>query len=382
MKSQGRKKPVRVLRWLVPVVVVVLGAGYVLLVSPVAVVNRGSSSQYQGTATVQTRKIDETVEVTGNIQPERTQSLQFPVGGQLARLEVTLGQRVEEGTLVAALNDTEARYELKSVENQIEKARVTGSTQDVQLLELEREVKLQNLDQMKIVARFDGVVGTLDSSVTAGDFLAAGQSLGSLVDLSSLQAEVEVDELDVPKLKVGQPVRFHFGALAELQVSGNVTAVPREGIINSQGIAVVEVTLTIPHPPEQIVPPFSFNADIVVRKDESILVVPSEAIITRNGQSFALVQKSGKEPEMTAVRVQPFETGTDQVLSGLTAGETILVLKPQARVSPTSSGFFGRRPGGSAGGGAPPGRGSSSQGPQPSGAGSRAAPRSPAGVYE
>jgi hypothetical protein len=124
----------------------------------------------------------------------------------------------------------------------------------------------------------------------------------------------------------------------------------------------------------------------VVRRNEPILVVPSEAIITRNGQSFALVQKPGQKPEMTPVRVQPFETGTDRVLSGLSEGQTVMVLKPEARVSPTSSGFFGRGPGGSRGGsppgGSPPGRGAASQGAPSSGAGGRAAPPAPAGVSE
>jgi multidrug efflux pump subunit AcrA (membrane-fusion protein) len=360
--SKPRRKRRRLRPWVIAVIVVAaVVVAYVLLLSPISLLGRASRNPIQGSTTVETRTVNETVQVTGNIEPVQTQTLQFFVPGQLSYLGVEQGQKVSKGTLVAALSDTEAQYQLKSIENNIENARLTGSTSQLALLQLQRQAQLETIAQMRIVSTLNGVVGTLTSELAVGDYLEAGQSFGALIDVSSLQAVVEVDELDVPKVAVGQPVDFHFDALPNLKVAGTVTSIPPQGTVNSQGIAVVDMTLTIPNPPPGLVPSFSFNADIVYRQNEQILVISSDAVITQNGKTYALVEVPGEQPRLTPIAVVPYQAGLDQVLSGLSAGEKVLVLKPSARAAPQSSGlFFGGRAGG--GGRPPSGGGPSSSG--------------------
>jgi hypothetical protein len=149
--------------------------------------------------------------------------------------------------------------------------------------------------------------------------------------VSSLIAEVEVDELDVPLIQVGQKVIFSFDALPDLEVKGRIYSLPYEGRVTDEGIAVLDAELIIDDPVPEIVPGYSFNAQILVSDEETALVLDEAAVIERNGETMVLIpSQDGGEPVPMPVKTTPFDDGRVKVLSGLSEEDTVLAFTEQS----------------------------------------------------
>jgi multidrug efflux pump subunit AcrA (membrane-fusion protein) len=295
------------------------------------------------------------VSVDGNLVAVQARDLNFSGGGTVAEIPVVEGERVAKGALIARLEDSAARYNLAVVEQSLEEQRLAGAARKIALLELEREVKKAALRDTRIEAPFAGIVSSID--VDPGQTVAASTKVGRVIDRSAFTAAVEVDELDAPRIKPGQEVRFHFEALPELNVRGTVDSVPVEGRVTSDGVAVVDATLRIDRPPAQILPGYSFTAEIVVSPKRELLVVDKKGLIERNGRFIALkVVGPGQPPARQSVEGRDLGDGRYEITSGLSEGDRVLA--PPSTTNGTAAnapanplGLFGI-PGGPAG---PPG---------------------------
>jgi len=136
---------------------------------------------------------------------------------------------------------------------------------------------------------------------------------------------VEVDELDVPRITVGQKVKFYFDALPNFEVTGRVSSLPYEGKVTSEGIAVIDAELMIDNPAPEIIPGYFFSAQIVVNDVEKVLVLDEDAIMKRNGEPTVLVySQDGGQPVPRTVKTASFGDGKVKVLSGLAEGDTVI----------------------------------------------------------
>jgi hypothetical protein len=180
---------------------------------------------------------------------------------------------------------------------------------------------------------------------------------------------VEIDELDVPSVKVGQQVVFHIDALPDLQVAGRVSLLPLEGRVTSEGIAVLDAEVQIDRPPKSLLPGYSFSAQIIAGQDERLLVLDEKALRKADGRAYVVLLPAapGVAPERREVKTAAYETGKVRVLEGLAEGDRVLDAaggeqgKAAARQSANPLSIFGfRAPGGrqgtrGPGGGPPPG---------------------------
>ena len=318
-----KKKRARTLIALVICVVVALAA---VRVFGVRLRQREDSTQRPTFAiyVVERAILGETVEVSGNIEAITAYDMSFSASGSLVEITVEEGDTVASGQLVARREDSSERYEVASVALDIETERISGSSRNLQLLELEYEVKRRALDATRIVAPASGVVSEIDADI--GDYISAGDTVVRVIDRRALIAEVEVDELDAPIVQPGQSVRFFFDALPDTDVAGVVAALPVEGRVTDQELAVLDVTLAIDDPPAQIVPGYSFVAEIVVSAEEEILVVDSDAVMNGDGGTFVLKAPEGEErPTPTPIQAVDLGDGRHRVVSGVVEGADLVV---------------------------------------------------------
>jgi len=161
-------------------------------------------------------------------------------------------------------------------------------------------------------------------------------------------------------LSLDQKVEFHFDAYPDIVVSGYVSMIPLEARVTSQGIAVLDTEVTIDEPPEEILPFFTFAGEIFLSANEDILLIPSDAVMARGERTLAFVIVTAEEaaaamaersgtgmgggggvpgggiladielPEglgavPTPVTVSDYSSTQVQVVSGLKAGDRILV---------------------------------------------------------
>ena len=344
-------------RLLVTAAAVVLAAGAALLLLAVRKNGETAAAPQFTLHTVQAVITNPLIEATGNLQAVESQDIGFAGTGKVAAVHVKEKDRVFAGALIAELDSSKERYDLANLDFSIQKARISGSESQLALLQLERQMKLAELEAKKVWTTISGQVSAVE--VRVGEYVKTGDSIkpiARIIDLSAMRAVVEIDELDVPRLAVGQAVRFHIDALPGLGVTGRVSNLPLEGRITSQGIAVLDAELMIDAPPKELLPGYSFAAEIVAGDEQTLLLLDSNAVVQRAGKTLVLMppEAAGERPTPRELRTAPYDSARVQVLAGLSEGDTVVVpaLGWGSGSRPSSPGGSAGAGGGSSGGNA------------------------------
>ena len=195
------------------------------------------------------------------------------------------------------------------------------------------ELSMENLqDTMNNYTVTSPISGTIiEKAAKTGDALSAGSDLCTIYDLSYLEMTINVDELQVSSLSVGQTVQVTADAVPDKTYEGVVTRVSMKGD-TSGGTTTYPVTVRIDET-EGLRPGMNANAEIVVAEAKNALAVPNAAIV-RGG--YVLVTQDSPsavnaDPDMIApdgfvyvkVKVGVSDSDYTQVVSGLTAEDTV-----------------------------------------------------------
>jgi len=181
----------------------------------------------------------------------------------------------------------------------------------------------KQLNEATLTAPFDGVVARVD--VDEGDSVSATTTIAYFVDLTSLELEVEVDEIDIPSVKLGQRAIISIDALPGVELEGKVTFIPpmsRE----EPGLVLYDVKIGFDVPQGfELRGGMSATADIVIDERSNVLLVPNQAIrLDSQGNPVVMVMVN----ELTQERrvVTGISNGSHtEILSGLNEGEVIVI---------------------------------------------------------
>lgn len=280
------------------------------------------------TYSVRSELYENVIEIAGTISAAEEQTLQALSDGTVLGVYVNKGDKIKKGDLIIQLDDTEQRYNLADIDNQITTAKISGSKKELELLQTKRISILQKVENRKVVATFDGIIADLD--VAVGDYMEAKDSVGTLINVDYLTADVEVAETDVIKLKAGQKVEFTFPAYPDQTIYGYVVSWPAIGEVTSRGASIVNAKVRIDEYPKEILPNFSFTGKIQITEPETNIIVERYAVAYKDGQAYVELAKNNETIE---VKVRPYNKEYVKVLEGLRGGE---ILKAQS--SPKKSG--------------------------------------------
>ncbi|MBP5520195.1 MAG: efflux RND transporter periplasmic adaptor subunit [Treponema sp.] len=279
------------------------------------------------TYTANLETYENVIEISGTVAAAQEQTLQARSAGTVTAVYVKAGDKVKKGDVIIQLDASEQLYNLEKQEYNMATKKLTASARELRLLETERNSLLQKVEDRKVTATFDGIIADLD--VAVGDSLEAKDTVGTLVNIDYLTAEVEVTETDVSKLKVGQAVEFTFPAYKKEKVTGYVTGWPAIGEVTSRGATIVKVKLRIDDYPSEILPNFSFTGKIEISPTEQYVVVSRYAIGYENKEPYVVLAKGEKKK---SVKIKPYGSEYVKVLEGLEGGE-VLLQQSKPRVS-------------------------------------------------
>lgn len=275
--------------------------------------------------TVTKEIFENVIEISGTVEAAQEQILQALSNGTVIQVYVEEGDYVKKGDVIIQLDDTTEQYNLAKQDYNIAAAKITGSEREIKLMESERLSLLQKVSDRKVVATFDGLIAQLDISV--GDSLEAKDSVGTLVNVDYLLAEVEIPETDVGKLKIGQKVEFTFSAYKDKIIYGTVTGWPQIGEITSRGATVVKAKIKIEDYPPEILPNYSFTGKIQISEPEEFLLVSRNAVGFEERKTYVVSKNSS---EKRFVKIQPYGSGFVKILEGdVKEGEILKELTPQ-----------------------------------------------------
>ncbi len=205
------------------------------------------------------------------------------------------------------------------------------------------------LGNATLVAPFDGIVSAVN--ISAGQTVSAGTVAIQIVDPSNVQVSATVDEIDVPQVKVGQKATISLDALPNDTFSGVVSTISILG--NSQsGVVSYPVTINLTDPSGvSLRQGMSATATIITQEIDNVLLVPSAAISGASSNNPTVRVFVNGVVEVRQVKVGQSNGTYTQIMSGLNAGDEVVITSTSTSTSTSGSSSRGIGIGGFGGGG-------------------------------
>ena len=256
----------------------------------------------------------------GTLSPQLRQTITAAASGEITNLNVSVGSRVSAGAVLAAIGG-------ESAENSLADAALA-----VQNAQLSLQSAQEALDSYTITSPISGTV--IEKNLKAGDQLNGGDSgaMAVIYDLSQLELQMDVSELDIGQIQPGQTVEITAEALPGQTFTGVVEKVSVNGT-TTDGFTTYPVTILLSEYGD-LNPGMNVSADIIVERSENVLCVPAAAV---NSDGTVLVAGEGAFAEdgvtiadPSKIESRPVTLGRGnqdfvEITSGLEEGETVLL---------------------------------------------------------
>ena len=245
--------------------------------------------------------------------------------GELKSLTVKEGDRVSDGQQIGAFDSTD-------MDNQIASARLS-----IEAAELSLQNARDSLDDYTITSPISGTV--IEMNYKVGDNVdptsSAAASAGYLAvvyNMSALEFQMNIDELDINKVRVGQEVEITADALDGKTFTGRVDKVNINGT-TAGGVTTYPVTIMVDDP-EELLPGMNVSAKIIVEQAGNVLCVPVDAVKRGNtvtvADAGALSEDGLTVVDPTKTRQVEVTLGRNdsayiEVTSGLAEGDVVLL---------------------------------------------------------
>lgn len=320
------------------------------------------------TAVVQKGDLEDTVSATGTLQPRDYVDVGTQVSGQLRKLHVEIGDRVERGQLLAEIDATvhltrvqatqaqlknqqaqlaERQANLRLAEQKAQrqanmmreqattaeavqvaqaelaaaKAQIDSLKAQIQQTESTLRADRANLDYTKIYAPMAGTVVT--QTAKQGQTLNANQSAPivlRIADLSTMTVQTQVSEADVSRLREGMAVYFTTLGDQRKRWHGELRQInPTPEIVNN--VVLYNALFDVPNPDGTLMTQMTAQVFFVIAQAKDAVLVPLTAI--GRGDMVRVVHETG-EIEQRQVRVGTRNRVMAQILAGLQPGERVV----------------------------------------------------------
>jgi membrane fusion protein, multidrug efflux system len=323
---------------------------------------RGSGAAPAGRTTVralvvrmapaETQDVAYEIKALGTLEAEELVQVTAEVEGAVSDVRFHEGDRVGTGTVLARIDTGRYALELKRAEAnlrqaQAEATRAQGEEARRQALAAEklvapeelqrahadterlvataasiaaaRDIAAQNLRRAEVRAARPGMINT--RTVETGQFVRAGTVLATLVDTSRLRLRFRVSEAESLRAQPGQPLDFRVNALGTKPFTATVYHV---GNLADPGTRQVEVLAWVKNPGE-LKPGFFAEVTLSSETRKSAVVVPESAVqASEKGFVVYAVQEDKARARQVQVGLRT-GTGLVEIVSGLKAGETVVV---------------------------------------------------------
>ncbi len=201
-----------------------------------------------------------------------------------------------------------------------------------------------------IYAPISGKVTSL--VVQPGSVLASSSAstrIGTVVTSATPNLQVNLTEIDIAKVKVGQVATITFDSLPGKTFTGKVVGLDTQGSVSSN-VTTYPTYISLDLPPENLFGNMAVTVSIIVATKDNALTVPSSAIVSQNGQTVVRIIGQGNTLTFLPVTTGLVSSGKTEVLSGLTEGQEVVTSVTSTATQSTSTGasVFGTQTGGGA----------------------------------
>lgn len=183
----------------------------------------------------------------------------------------------------------------------------------------------ERLDMATFTAQHDGVVTFIGAK--QGNRVMEGTELLIIADDRAMEVTANINEIDAGNLKVGQPVNISCLALPGREYSGEIIRIGEAAIIqNNNSGQMVNIPVTIELKGDLKGLKIGYSVDLAIKSlvQKEALIIPAEAIISKDDKKIVYVVKDGVAKER-AIKTEIGNEVSDIVISGLKIGEKVVI---------------------------------------------------------
>ena len=321
------------------------------------------------THSIETRDINFSVTVAGEISPAEKVSVRPEVHGKIAELPVDISDQVAAGDLLFRLDDKDLKIEIDTRKKQIDSANLqleqskneferskklfndgliseeafqnTKTRYEVAQISRDRaqndfDLATEKLSKTSIRAPFDCTVLSRPVSIGQAVSGTGGQSSGTevmeIADLKNLIILSHVNQADVSRMGKNQKVKIEIEAVADLVIDGIVERIAPQATIRS-GIKGFSTRIKLQNTNESIIPGMTATINIPVANSKDVVATKLASIFTERNEveqrteTYAYVKKDEKYAKQM-VEVGVNDLNFVEVLKGLSQGDEVALEKP------------------------------------------------------
>jgi HlyD family secretion protein len=225
-----------------------------------------------------------------------------------------------------------AKANLLEAEREWERLKEGPDADDVAAAEARVAAAQANLNLVRITAPFQGTITAVD--IKPGDQVSPGQSVIELADLSQLFVDVEISEVDINEIRVGQKVTLTFDAILDQEFEGEVVDVSLTGV-DVQGVVNFDVTVEMIEPEEGVRPGLTAAVNIIVNQIEDALLIPNRAVRVVDGERVVYVLRN-EIPQVLTIELGASSDLYSEVVEGDLREGDLIILNPTAVIDQLS----------------------------------------------
>jgi RND family efflux transporter MFP subunit len=189
-------------------------------------------------------------------------------------------------------------------------------------------------------------IGTVINSQSSNNTSATTNKIASIKTEALPTLSINLTEIDVPKVKIGDKATVTFDAFADKTFTGKVISIDTVGSVTS-GVTNYPTVILLDTKSNAILPNMGVSASIITNTKNDVLLVPSSAIKTdSSGSNYVQFLKNGKPVDQTIEVGLASDTQTE-ITSGLNEGDAVITSTTQAASTATQTqsvfGGFGNR---------------------------------------
>lgn len=293
---------------------------------------KGKNANQYKTEKAERGDVTMTVTATGTLSAVTTVQIGSQVSGVILRIYANFNSRVQKGQLLAELDPTPFQAQVEQRQADVTKAKVEAANAKIGYERQSRLAKaglaaqadvdttraqyesanaqvqqavaalqqaLTNLRYTKIVSPIDGIV--VDRQYDVGQTVAASFQAPTLFsiaqDLTKMQVQADVDQSDIGRAAVGQPVRFTVDAYPDEEFRGRISQIRLNATV-AQNVVSYPVIIEVPNPGERLRPKMTANVTIEVATVHDVLRIANASLrfkpdTTNDKQAAATSTASG-----------------------------------------------------------------------------------------
>ncbi len=196
---------------------------------------------------------------------------------------------------------------------------------DIEAAQARVDAARATLDMAQVTAPFEGTVTLVEN--LPGDQVNVGSPAFRIDDMSRLLVDVELSEIDINSVSLGQTVQISFDAILDKEYHGKVIEVGQVGT-DMQGAVNFTVTIELVDADELVRPGMTAAVNIVVKEIENQILIPNRAVRLVDGKRVVYLLKDGALEQVEVRLGATAETMSVLVSDNIPEGSQIVLNPP------------------------------------------------------